>query len=178
MCSHYIFTIPMLMVARLIRAVIYSKKSSPVNLHDSSRKWSYEVTWQFKYIISILKKDYEHQTNQGSDLQWESPVLKATWPLDNVNQCEVKTFYIYYHKTGKVLTRKRRLGRQVFKSSSTSSWMLRLILIFKTSVDNWFWIYQNINCHKVSVSELIISKSYIDVGPGGRSKLFFPTHTN
>ena len=30
-------------------------------------------------------------------------------------------------------------------------------LFYKTTVDDCFWIYQNINCHKVSVSTLIIS---------------------
>ena len=33
-------------------------------------------------------------------------------------------------------------------------------LFYRTAVDDCFWIYQNINCQKVSISELIISKSY------------------
>ena len=49
---------------------------------------------------------------------------------------------------------------------------------YKIAVDDYFWIYQNINCHKVSVSELIISKSYKEVGRRGRSKLLFHTHIN
>ena len=39
-------------------------------------------------------------------------------------------------------------------------------------------IYQNINCLKVSVSKLIISKSYKEAGRRGRSKLLLPTHIN
>ena len=41
------------------------------------------------------------------------------------------------------------------------------------------WLLLNIldiNCHKVSVSELIISKCYTEVERGGRSKLVLPIH--
>ena len=48
----------------------------------------------------------------------------------------------------------------------------------RTDVGDCFWIYQNINCQKVSVSQLIISKSYEEVGSIGRSKLFLPTLIN
>ena len=51
-------------------------------------------------------------------------------------------------------------------------------LSYVTAVDNSLWIYQNINCQKVSVSELIISKSYKEAGRRGRSKLLLPTHIN
>ena len=45
---------------------------------------------------------------------------------------------------------------------------------YRTAVDNCFWIYQNINCQKVSVSKLIISKSYKEAERRGRSKLLLP----
>ena len=35
-------------------------------------------------------------------------------------------------------------------------------------------IYQNNNCHKVSTSEPIISKSYKEAGRSGRNKLLIP----
>ena len=48
-------------------------------------------------------------------------------------------------------------------------------LFHRTAVGDCFWIYQNINCRKVSVSKLIISKNYKETGRIGRSKLLFPT---
>ena len=39
-------------------------------------------------------------------------------------------------------------------------------------------IYQNINCHKVLVLKLIISKSYKEAGRRERSKLLLPTRIN
>ena len=42
--------------------------------------------------------------------------------------------------------------------------------------DNCFWAYQNINCHKVSVSDSIISKSCAEIGRGRRSKFMLPKH--
>ena len=38
---------------------------------------------------------------------------------------------------------------------------------YRTAVDDCFWIYQNINCQNVSVSQLIISKSYKRWGEQG-----------
>ena len=49
-------------------------------------------------------------------------------------------------------------------------------LFYRTAVDDCFWIYQNINCHKVLVSQQFISKSYKETGRIGRSKLFLSTH--
>ena len=46
------------------------------------------------------------------------------------------------------------------------------------TVDDCFWIHQNINSHKVSVLELIISKSDTEEERGGRRKLLLPTHIN
>ena len=51
-------------------------------------------------------------------------------------------------------------------------------LFKRTAVDDWSWIYQYINCHKVSVSELVISKSYKEAGLRGKTKLFLHTHIN
>ena len=48
----------------------------------------------------------------------------------------------------------------------------------RTAVDDCFWIYQNINCQKVSVSELIISKCYKEAGRRGGSKLLLSTNIN
>ena len=31
-----------------------------------------------------LQKTHGHQTRQGADLQWEVPILKATWFFDQV----------------------------------------------------------------------------------------------
>ena len=31
-----------------------------------------------------LQKFHEHETRQGADLQWESLIIKATWPYDHV----------------------------------------------------------------------------------------------
>ena len=39
-------------------------------------------------------------------------------------------------------------------------------------MDDCFWKHQNINCHKVPVLELIISKGYTQQERGERSKLF------
>ena len=39
---------------------------------------------------------------------------------------------------------------------------------YKTAEGGWFWLYQNINCHNVSVLELIINKSYKEAGRRGR----------
>ena len=43
------------------------------------------------------------QTRQGADLQWEAPILKATWPFDPVTKVRsrdnLKHLYFYYHKT-------------------------------------------------------------------------------
>ena len=51
-------------------------------------------------------------------------------------------------------------------------------IFYREAADNCFWIYQNINCRKVSVSQLVISKSYTGLVRTGRSKLFFPAHIN
>ena len=47
---------------------------------------------------------------------------------------------------------------------------------YRTDVYDCFWIYQNMNGQKVSVSDLIISKSYREAGIIGRRKLLFPAH--
>ena len=49
---------------------------------------------------------------------------------------------------------------------------------YREVAEDCFWIYQNISCRKVSVSQLVISKSYTELGRTGRSKLFFPAHIN
>ena len=49
-------------------------------------------------------------------------------------------------------------------------------LFYRTALNDVFWIYQYISCHKASISELIIGKNYREVGRGGRSKLFLHTH--
>ena len=51
-------------------------------------------------------------------------------------------------------------------------------LFYKRAVDNCFWMYQNINCQKVSVSELIISKGYKEAGRRETSKLLLSTYIN
>ena len=48
-------------------------------------------------------------------------------------------------------------------------------LFYRTAVDGCFWMYQNINCQKVSVSELIISKSCR--GRKKREKQITPPYT-
>ena len=51
-------------------------------------------------------------------------------------------------------------------------------IFYREAAENCFWIYQNINCCKVTVSQLVISKSYTGLVRTGRSKLFFPAHIN
>ena len=49
-----------------------------------------------------LQKTYEHQITQGADLQWQAPIVKATWPFDHVTNVRsrdnLKNLYFHYHK--------------------------------------------------------------------------------
>ena len=47
----------MFMVKSLISIVKQNKEFPPRNLHALSMKWSCEVTWQIKYIISPPAED-------------------------------------------------------------------------------------------------------------------------
>ena len=51
-------------------------------------------------------------------------------------------------------------------------------LFYRTVVADCFCIYQNINYQKASVSGLIISKSYEEIGRREKSKYQLPTHIN
>ena len=50
-----------------------------------------------------LQKTNKHHTRQGSDLQWEASILKATWPFDYVTNVRprnnFKNLYFHYHKS-------------------------------------------------------------------------------
>ena len=77
----------MLMATRLIRVVTYRKELPPINPQISSMKWSCDhVRERDKWdtLNLRLQKTHGHQTSQGTDLQWEIPILKATWPFDHV----------------------------------------------------------------------------------------------
>ena len=72
--------------------------------HALSMKWWCEVTWQIKKTLYLhLQKTHEHQTSQGASLYWEPPILKVTWPFDNVSNVKsgenFKSFYFHYHKS-------------------------------------------------------------------------------
>ena len=48
-----------------------------------------------------MQKTYEHQIRQGADLQWEAPILKATWPFDHVGNVRLRDNFknLHYRKS-------------------------------------------------------------------------------
>ena len=58
----------MLMVTRLMRVVTYRKDFPTINSHDPSVWWSYEITWQIKYITSPPAETPGDQNKESTDL--------------------------------------------------------------------------------------------------------------
>ena len=73
----------------LIRVMTYHKEFSPINSHESSIRWLFEVTWQVKYIMSPLAADSWHQTRKAAYLSLETPTLKATWTFDRMSNAKL-----------------------------------------------------------------------------------------
>ena len=126
--NHYIFTITMSKVTRLIMVVIYCKELATIYLHDLSIKWSFKVRWQIKYITSPLA---EEASKLGKVLSYRErfPPFKPhqpwiTWPTWGY----VTIWKIYIsavtrlmaNKSGKVLTYGRRFSTETLQSSPTS----------------------------------------------------------
>ena len=55
--TDYISTITMPVVTKPVRMVSYCEDLPPKNSNDSSIRWSWEVKWQIKYIISPTVED-------------------------------------------------------------------------------------------------------------------------
>ena len=45
------------MVTKFVRVVTYGEELPPIHSHDTSIRWSCGVTWQVKYIMSLLPED-------------------------------------------------------------------------------------------------------------------------
>ena len=54
------------MVTKLVMVMKYREELSPINLHDLSIKWSYEVTSQLNLLYLHLQKT--HHTERGKML--------------------------------------------------------------------------------------------------------------
>ena len=59
----------MFMVINLVRRVSYHEEFPTKHSNDSSLRWSCEITWQIRYIISPLAEAHGHQIKQNADLQ-------------------------------------------------------------------------------------------------------------
>ena len=73
--------------------------------HKFAWPWSGHVwpSHKLNTLFLHLQKFHEHETRQGDDLQWESLIVKATWPYDHVtnrrSHYSLKTLYFGYQKT-------------------------------------------------------------------------------
>lgn len=90
-------TIRMVIVTRLVRVVTYGKELPPINLHNTSMEWYFEVMWQKKNTYLHLQKIYEHKTRQGADIVKEAPKLKSTRPFDEVTTVRLRNFFKNIH---------------------------------------------------------------------------------
>ena len=94
----------MLMFTRLIRVETYHKEFAPINLHNHSmRGGPARLRDKSNTLYLHLQKTNGHKTRPGADLQWEAPILKATWPLHQVTNVKsgdnLKNLQFHYHKT-------------------------------------------------------------------------------
>ena len=50
-----------------------------------------------------LQKTHNHQIKQGTDLKWEAPIYKATWPFDHLTNLksrdDLKNLFFHCHKS-------------------------------------------------------------------------------
>ena len=118
------------MVTRIIRVVTCCKELLSINSHDSSLRWTCEVTRKSNTLYLHLQKTHGHHTRWSVDLQWEASIFKyiynflITWTKwDHLTIWKTYIFSITWPmvcKPGRVLTYGRRFSVQALKSWPTS----------------------------------------------------------
>ena len=87
----------MSVVTTSLRVLTYCEELPPLNLHESSMRWSCEVI-----LYLHLQKIHKQQARKKGDLSWEAPTIKITWPFDHVtnarSQDNLKNLYLDFPK--------------------------------------------------------------------------------
>ena len=147
------------MVTKLVKVVTYSEELALIDLHDPSMRWSCEVTWQIKYIISSLAEDPWTQ-------KFESPISLDLWP-PKLAEC-------WFQEEG--LARKHlshyRLLVNTYHRVSAASWALLTIrFLIKDAVLD---LRQFLATESHSMGNFFKKKKlYIKCGGETSSRLFF-----